>query len=271
MCADDLGQDHFSDRLGTVWGPLREKGKTGAQVRLLFGDPASREVARRSEDEGIGRNTIGVKIRNVLTYFKSLDGAHGVQIRCHGTTLYNSLYRFDDEMIVNTHVYGFAAPHVPTLHLRRLTGGDLFETYSESFESVWTNAKPPSGRRSKPHDPHRLLPRPQRPPSQQHHRRRHRLHPRRPRPNPPDPPHRQRPLQHPGGAQDIGETITQTVIREVKEETGIDVEVTGLVGIYTDPHHIIAYDNGEVCQEFLFVSVRDQLGIILRQVVNQMR
>jgi ADP-ribose pyrophosphatase YjhB (NUDIX family) len=40
----------------------------------------------------------------------------------------------------------------------------------------------------------------------------------------------------PGGAQDIGETIAQTAIRETKEETGIDIEITGLVGVYSDPY-----------------------------------
>jgi 8-oxo-dGTP pyrophosphatase MutT (NUDIX family) len=54
----------------------------------------------------------------------------------------------------------------------------------------------------------------------------------------------------PGGAQDAGETITQTVIREVEEETGITVEVTGLIGIYSDPGHVIAFSDGEVRQEF---------------------
>jgi ADP-ribose pyrophosphatase YjhB (NUDIX family) len=54
----------------------------------------------------------------------------------------------------------------------------------------------------------------------------------------------------PGGVQEIGESISQTVVREVREETGIDVEVTGLVGIYTDPGHVIAFSDGEVRQEF---------------------
>jgi len=39
-------------------------------------------------------------------------------------------------------------------------------------------------------------------------------------------------------------------VREVREETGLDVEVTGLVGIYTDPKHVIAYTDGEVRQQF---------------------
>ncbi|MEW2136226.1 NUDIX domain-containing protein [Streptomyces sp. NPDC005409] len=54
----------------------------------------------------------------------------------------------------------------------------------------------------------------------------------------------------PGGVQEIGENIAGTVVREVLEETGIHVEVTGLVGIFTDPGHVIAFADGEVRQEF---------------------
>jgi len=54
----------------------------------------------------------------------------------------------------------------------------------------------------------------------------------------------------PGGAMDLGESLPETAIREVREETGLDVEITGLVGIYTDPRHVIAYSDGEVRQQF---------------------
>ena len=54
----------------------------------------------------------------------------------------------------------------------------------------------------------------------------------------------------PGGAIDIGESLTQAAIREVQEETGITCQITGLVGIYTDPKHIIYYtSHGEARQE----------------------
>lgn len=54
----------------------------------------------------------------------------------------------------------------------------------------------------------------------------------------------------PGGVMEIGETLEQCVIRETKEESGLDIEITGLLGIYTDPEHIIAYADGEIRQEF---------------------
>jgi ADP-ribose pyrophosphatase YjhB (NUDIX family) len=54
----------------------------------------------------------------------------------------------------------------------------------------------------------------------------------------------------PGGGVEVGESISGAVIREVEEETGIDVEVIKLIGVFSEPHHVIAYDDGEVRQEF---------------------
>ena len=54
----------------------------------------------------------------------------------------------------------------------------------------------------------------------------------------------------PGGAMDIGETFAESAAREVKEETGFDVRIDRIVGIYSDPAHVFAYDDGEVRQEF---------------------
>jgi ADP-ribose pyrophosphatase YjhB (NUDIX family) len=65
----------------------------------------------------------------------------------------------------------------------------------------------------------------------------------------------------PGGAIDLGESMTQAGIRETKEETGVDCEIVGLVGIYTDPKHVILYtSNGEVRQEFSIVLTAKPTG-----------
>ena len=65
----------------------------------------------------------------------------------------------------------------------------------------------------------------------------------------------------PGGGMDLGESIRDAAVREVKEETGIDIDVTGVVGIYTNPRHLIEYtSDGEVRQEFSIVFTARALG-----------
>jgi len=54
----------------------------------------------------------------------------------------------------------------------------------------------------------------------------------------------------PGGVMEIGESIGRTAAREVEEETGIKVEPDHVVGVYSDPGHVFAYDDGEVRQQF---------------------
>src|SRR5690606_28111578 len=63
---------------------------------------------------------------------------------------------------------------------------------------------------------------------------------------------------------DAGESIAQTVVREVKEETGVDVEVVDLVGLYTNPNHVMAYDDGEVRQQFSICFHARPIGGALR-------
>jgi ADP-ribose pyrophosphatase YjhB (NUDIX family) len=69
----------------------------------------------------------------------------------------------------------------------------------------------------------------------------------------------------PGGGMDLGESITDTAVRETREETGIICEITGLVGIYTSPRHVILYtSNGEARQEFSIVFTGRPVGGRLR-------
>jgi hypothetical protein len=96
---------------------LAAKAEQGTKVRLTLGDPDSDAVRRRGEEERIG-DGLAARVRLGLLYLREAIGAPGVELRFHTTTLYNSLYRFDDDMLVNAHVYGAPAAHSPVLHLK---------------------------------------------------------------------------------------------------------------------------------------------------------
>jgi hypothetical protein len=118
---------------------LIQKAEAGVKVEVALGDPDSGEVAERGAEEGIGDAMAG-KVRNVLAFYEGLRGHENACVYFHRTTLYNSIYRFDDEMLVNTHLYGVPAAYAPVIHLRRLTGGDLFDIYATSFQRVWSRS-----------------------------------------------------------------------------------------------------------------------------------
>jgi 8-oxo-dGTP pyrophosphatase MutT (NUDIX family) len=68
----------------------------------------------------------------------------------------------------------------------------------------------------------------------------------------------------PGGKMELGESLAGCGIRETLEETGITVEITGIVGTYTNPGHVFAYDDGEVRQEFSICLLGRPVGGELR-------
>jgi transcriptional regulator with XRE-family HTH domain len=120
---------------------LSSKAREGVRVRIALGVPESRQVAERGAQEAIG-DAKAVKIRNALALYTQLLDLGDIEIRLHRTTLYNSLYRGDDELLVNQHAYGIPAADAPVFHLRKAGDRGMFSRYMESLERVWLSAAP---------------------------------------------------------------------------------------------------------------------------------
>ncbi|MFP3988936.1 helix-turn-helix domain-containing protein [Streptomyces sp. E11-3] len=123
---------------------LRERASEGCEVRIALGDADSANVQQRGQEEKFGHG-IESRCRLALMHYQPLHEVPGIQIRTHGTTLYSSLYRADDQVLVNAHVWGANAYKAPVWHLRRHGNGGLFDTYAESFNAVWETARPVEG------------------------------------------------------------------------------------------------------------------------------
>ncbi|MBN6056400.1 XRE family transcriptional regulator [Nonomuraea sp. RK-328] len=121
---------------------LTDRAGAGTNVRILLGDPDSSEVAARGSDEGIGPDVMSARIRNALAFYRPLLAGGGIELRLHHTVLYSSIYRGDDDLLVNAHAYATPAANAPVMHLRRSEAHGPAATYLTCFERVWTTAEP---------------------------------------------------------------------------------------------------------------------------------
>jgi hypothetical protein len=118
---------------------ITARAKSRVGVRIALGDPDCPRVAERGAQEGID-DAMAAKIRNALALYRPLCDGGPAEISLHRAVLYNSIYRADDDMLVNQHAYGIPAAHAPVLHLRVSVGGHIFGTYLASFERIWQSA-----------------------------------------------------------------------------------------------------------------------------------
>jgi transcriptional regulator with XRE-family HTH domain len=120
---------------------LRELADRGCRIRIALGDPEGTCVQARGREERFGHG-IESRCEIALMHYRPLIGHPRVSIHLHDSTLYNSIFRFDDEALINAHVWGANAFAAPVLHVRRLANGHLFNTYMQSFEAVWKESRP---------------------------------------------------------------------------------------------------------------------------------
>lgn len=127
---------------------LKQKAGEGVSIRIALGDPDSPEAALRGAEEQLYEAIPG-RIKMAIAYYRPLFDLPGIEFRLHRTTLYNSIFRFDDQMLINQHAYGVYGYLAPILHLHRVEGGDLFDMYAQSFERVWKVAYRPGSTEAK--------------------------------------------------------------------------------------------------------------------------
>lgn len=129
------------DSIPGFFDQVAERSDNGVRVRLLFGDPTSDAVALRGREEEID-DLMAARCRLTWKYLAPCVKAHRMQARQHGTTLYASIFRFDDVLLANPHAYGSSASQSPVLHINRIPGGRLFSHYMDSYDKVWATARP---------------------------------------------------------------------------------------------------------------------------------
>jgi hypothetical protein len=110
-------------------------------IRIALSYPDGESVARRGREEGIG-DGLAARTRLMLAYLQGHVGDSGVELRLHDETVYASMFRFDDDMLINCHAYGAPAAQSLVLHLRRVAGGRMVEHYLASFERTWALGRP---------------------------------------------------------------------------------------------------------------------------------
>jgi hypothetical protein len=112
------------------------KCRGGACVRLAFADPDCAHVFERDTLEQM-RGTLPGRIRNALSMLGPLTDTPGCAIGLHTTHLYNSVFRFDDQMIVTPYLVRARGYQHAALHLRRLSSHGIFESFSDQAEQIW--------------------------------------------------------------------------------------------------------------------------------------
>lgn len=120
---------------------LVAKAADGCQVRVALGNPSSDQVVARDSEEGLDGGLVA-RIQTALKHFAPLAESRETELRLHRSPMYNSVFRFDEAMLVTPHLIGRGGFESPTLHLRRVGEGGVFDTFARHFDDTWGVAEP---------------------------------------------------------------------------------------------------------------------------------
>lgn len=117
---------------------LRDKAAAGTVIRIALADPAAPETVARSVEEGLGPEGMGARVRNTLRHLEPLKGLDNIDIRQYASPMYNSVFRFDQEMLVTPHLYGTPGYLAPLLHLQRGAAQGPFDQFVGHVDRLWS-------------------------------------------------------------------------------------------------------------------------------------
>ncbi|WP_433686590.1 XRE family transcriptional regulator [Micromonospora carbonacea] len=122
----------------SVSATLEAKASAGADLRFLLGDPDSPVTAER---ERIEATPLTLSTRIAMTRAELSKVGAVIPVRFSARHLAMSVWVFDEEAIVATHIGAGLGQDSVTLHLRRWRDGGAFDRYVEHFESLWTDGR----------------------------------------------------------------------------------------------------------------------------------
>ncbi|MQY28304.1 hypothetical protein NRB56_38870 [Nocardia sp. RB56] len=120
---------------------IAEKCLSGTRVRLAFADPDCPHVMERDDLEQMG-GTLPGRIRNALSTLGRLTETPGCRVGLHTAHLYNSVFRFDDRMIVTPYLFRARGYQHPALYLRQLSPHGMFGSFADQVEQIWDTVTP---------------------------------------------------------------------------------------------------------------------------------
>lgn len=120
---------------------LKAKAALSCQVRITVADPTSSYVQDRDKEERLG-GTLPARIQTTIYQLRELLNCENIQLHLHSTPMYNSVFRFDNEMFVTTHLYGLHGSKAPLFHLRRLGPHGIFADFASHFDNLWATTIP---------------------------------------------------------------------------------------------------------------------------------
>lgn len=112
-----------------------------ASVRICLGDPDSQAILLRGQEERVGDALVG-RCRLAANYAQPVINLEPNAVRLSDATLYASVLRFDDDVLLNTHLWGNPAGDSPVFHFRRERSDGIAANAIASFERVWAAGQP---------------------------------------------------------------------------------------------------------------------------------